>query len=73
MVKTLTKTSLFGVPSLETVRAIDDVDTVAAVTAAHYRLGARMRELEAQFELKAIELRAAFRAEVAEALSSEEE
>jgi hypothetical protein len=36
---------------------------VAAFTAAHFRLAARMRELEAQFEAKACELRAAFLAE----------
>jgi len=56
---------LFGVPSLETARRIDDVDTVEAMAAAHYRLCARMRELEMQFEVKAAELRSAFLAEIA--------
>ena len=66
MTKTLTKPALFGVPSLEVARAIDDSDKVEALHAAHYRLTARMRELEQQFEAKASELRAAFLAEVAE-------
>jgi hypothetical protein len=41
-----TKPNLFGVPSLETARAIDDSDKAAGLQAAHYRLSARMRELE---------------------------
>ena len=56
---------IFGVPSLETAQRIDDVDMVEAMQAAHYRLCARMRELEMQFEVKASELRAAFLAEIA--------
>jgi len=59
-----TKSAIFGVPSLETARAIDDSDKVAAAQAAHYRLERRMAELEAQFEAKASELRAAFVAEL---------
>jgi len=39
---------------------------VSAFQAAHYRLTARMGELEQQFEIKASELRAAFVAEIAE-------
>jgi len=66
MTKTLTKPSLFGVPSLETAQRIDDMDKVDAIHAAHFRLQTRMRELETQFEAKASELRAAFLAEVAE-------
>ena len=62
--RSITKPS-FGVPSLETAQRIDDVDKVEALHAAHYRLTARMRELETQFEAKASELRAAFLAEVA--------
>jgi hypothetical protein len=56
---------VFGVPSLETASRIDDADSVAKAEAAHYRLTARMRELEQQFEAKASELRAAFLAELA--------
>jgi hypothetical protein len=63
MTKALQK-QLFGVPSLETAKRIDDVDMVEAMQAAHYRLCARMRELELQFEAKASELRAAFLAEI---------
>ena len=61
---TTAKSAIFGVPSLETARAIDDSDKVAAAQAAHFRLSARMRELELQFEAKANELRAAFVAEL---------
>jgi hypothetical protein len=56
---------IFGVPSLETADRIDNSDKVAAFEAAHYRCGARMRELECQFEAKASEIRAAFVAECA--------
>jgi hypothetical protein len=65
MTKALQK-QIFGVPSLETAQRIDDVDRVEAMAAAHYRLCARMRELEVQFEAKASELRAAFLAEIHE-------
>jgi len=64
MAKQLIK-QIFGVPSLETANRIDDADNVAKAEAASYRLAARMRELEAQFETKASELRAAFLAEIA--------
>ncbi len=60
------KPNLFGVPSLETARAIDDSDKAAGLQAAHYRLSARMRELEAQYDVKASELRAAFVSECPE-------
>ena len=67
MAKTaIAKASIFGIPSLETARRIDDVDKVESMQAAHYRLCARMRELETQFEAKASELRAAFLAEISE-------
>jgi hypothetical protein len=62
----LAKSTIFGVPSLETAGRIDDSDKVSAFEAAHYRCRARMSELEAQFEVKASESRAAFVAEVAE-------
>ena len=63
MSKALQK-QIFGVPSLETAQRIDDVGMVEAMQAAHYRLCARMRELELQFEAKASELRSAFLAEI---------
>jgi hypothetical protein len=59
MNKHLTK-QIFGVPSIETVSRIDDSDATNAACAASYRFNSRMRELEAQFEAKASELRAAF-------------
>jgi hypothetical protein len=63
---------IFGVPSLETARAIDDSDKVAAAQAARYRLERRMAELEAQFEAKASELRAAFVAELTQICGGED-
>jgi len=71
MAKSLTK-QLFGVPSLETARRIDDSDKVEALQASHYRLTARMRELEEQFEAKASDLRTAFLAEVLEIHGAEQ-
>jgi hypothetical protein len=71
MVKLPTK-QIFGVPSLETTSQIDDVDSVTRAQAVHYRLQARMHELESQFESKASELRAAFVAEMAEIFSTGE-
>ncbi len=68
-----TKPTIFGVPSLEIARAIDDSDKAASLQAAHYRLSARMRELEQQFDVKASERRAAFVAEWAEILGAVEE
>jgi hypothetical protein len=56
---------IFGVPSTETAARIDDSDATNAACAAHFRFNARMRELEAQFEAKASELRAAFLGELA--------
>ena len=55
-----TKPQLFGVPSLETATRIDNVDMVEAIHAAEYRVRARMRQLECEFEVKAAELRQAF-------------
>jgi hypothetical protein len=60
MMKAVAKQNLFGVPSLETAGRIDNSDIVNAVNAAHYRLAARMRQLECEFEVKAAELRQAF-------------
>jgi hypothetical protein len=65
MAKALQK-QLFGVPSLETARRADDSDKVAALEASHYRLTARMRELEQRFDEEASKLRQAFLAEVLE-------
>lgn len=64
MSKALQK-QIFGMPSLETASRIDDSDATNAACAASYRFNSRMRELEAQFEAKASELRAAFLAELA--------
>ena len=58
--------SPFGVPSLETASRIDNVDKTTAFTAAHYRMTARLRQLECEFEAKASEICTAFLAEVAE-------
>ena len=66
-----TKPTIFGVPSLETARAIDDSDKAAGLQAAHYQLYPRMREL--QFDAKASELRAAFVAECGEIIGRGEE
>ena len=68
-----TKPNLFGVPSLETARAIDDSDKAAGLQAAHYRLSARMRELEARYDSEASKLRAAFIIECAEIIGAVEE
>jgi hypothetical protein len=70
MNKHLTK-QIFGVPSLATAEAIDDSDKCTALDAAHYRLSARMREIELQFEAKASELRQAYLAECAAIHSGE--
>jgi hypothetical protein len=70
MNKHLTKQP-FGVPSLATAEAIDNSDKVSALRAAHFRLTARMRELESQFEAKASELRNAYLNEVAAIHQSE--
>jgi hypothetical protein len=64
MSKALQK-QIFGMPSIETASRIDDSDATNAACAASYRFNSRMRELEAQFEAKASELRAAFLAELA--------
>jgi hypothetical protein len=64
--KSLAKPTAFGVPSLETASRIDGSDAVNAACAAQYRFKARMNELDAQFEVKASEVRAAFLAELAE-------
>jgi hypothetical protein len=71
MIRTVAKAA-FGVPSLETGSRIDDSDAANAACAAHYRYSARLRELEAHFEQKASELRAAYLAELA-ALRDEDE
>lgn len=64
MKQTVAKT--FGVPSIETASRIDDSDATNAACAAHYRYTARMRQLEAEFEAKASELRAAYITELGE-------
>ena len=62
----LTKSTTFGIPSLETATRIDDSDAAHAACAAQFRYQARMHELQSQFEAKASEIRAAFLAELAE-------
>lgn len=59
MAKSIIKQT-FGVPSLEIAARIDASDICAGLGAAAYRFTARMRELEAQFEAKASELRQAY-------------
>jgi hypothetical protein len=49
------------------------LDGVAKAEAAHYRLTARMRELEQQFEAKASELRAAYLRELGVIFGAEDE
>ena len=68
----LAKSTIFGVPSLETAGRIDDSDKVSAFGAAHFRCQTRLRELESQFEEKAGEIRAALVAEVAEIIGEME-
>jgi hypothetical protein len=46
----LTKSIIFGVPSMETAGRIDDSDKVSAIEAARFRCQTRLRELEQQFE-----------------------
>jgi hypothetical protein len=67
------KAPMFGVPSLEVAGRIDNQDAVCRLRAAHYRLAARLHELEARFEEKASELRRAFLDETSEILSGSEE
>jgi hypothetical protein len=57
---------VFGVPSAEVTDRIGASDKVAMARAANFRFECRMRELEAQFETKAAELRDAFLNELAE-------
>jgi hypothetical protein len=64
--KSLSKPTAFGMPSMETASRIDDSDAANAACAAQYRFNARMNELDAQFEVKASEVRAAFLVELAE-------
>jgi hypothetical protein len=62
---------IFGVPSLEVSTRIDTSDQACKAQAAHYRCQSRLRELEAQFEQKASEIRSAFVAELAEIVGLE--
>ena len=68
-----TQPTIFGVPSLETARAIDDSDKAAGLQAAHYRLYPRMRELEQQFDAKPSEPLAAFAAACGEIIGRGEQ
>jgi hypothetical protein len=60
MNRQISKQQIFGVPSIETTSRIEEVDKVSGLEAAHYRCGARMRELEARFETEASKIRAEF-------------
>jgi hypothetical protein len=66
MVRNQVTKQIFGVPSLETSSRIDTNDQACRANAAHYRCQSRMRQLEAEFEAKASEIRSAFVAELAE-------
>jgi hypothetical protein len=70
MNKAMTKAP-FGAPSLATAEAIDNSDKVSALHAAGYRYGARVREIELQFEAKIAELRQAHLDEVTDIHGSE--
>jgi hypothetical protein len=70
---TIIKADRFGVPSLEVSNRIANENSVRALQASHYRLSARMRELEAQFEVKASELRQAFLDESSKILNGDGE
>jgi hypothetical protein len=65
MNRQVSKPNMLGVVTLETASRIDASDKVSALHAAHYRLNARLHELETQFEAKAAELREAYLGEVA--------
>lgn len=66
MTKLPSTKQIFGVPSIETATRIDDSDRCTRAAAEHYRLCARMRQLESEFEEKASALRAAFTVSMAE-------
>jgi hypothetical protein len=65
MAKQALSKQIFGIPSLETARAIDDSDAIAAHNAASFRMQTRLRELDSMYEVKAREIRAAFLQEIA--------
>ena len=69
----LTKSTIFGVPSMETAGRIDDSDKVSAFEAARFRCQTRLRELEQQFEVKASEIRKAFITVAAEIIEQDAE
>jgi hypothetical protein len=73
MHKQVTKANnIFWAPGLDVARSISDSDVAAAIQAAEYRFSASMRSLEAAFEQKASELRAAFLKEVQDACGEAE-
>ena len=71
MTRQVSKPNIFWAPSLETVRKIDDEDTVKSIETARYRFAARMADLERCYDEQASMLRAAFVAEVAALYPSE--
>ncbi|MFZ0497113.1 MAG: hypothetical protein WBE80_07855 [Methylocella sp.] len=65
MARQVSKPEIFWAPSLETVRKIDDDDTIKSIESAQYRFAASMADLERCYDEQASTLRAAFVAEVA--------
>lgn len=65
MAKSISRPDVFWSPSLDTVRRIDNDDTIHAIEAARYRFNASMADLERRYDAEASKLRAAFVAEVA--------
>jgi hypothetical protein len=71
MARQVSKPNIFWAPSLETVRKIDDEDTVTSIETARYRFSASMADLERCYDEQASTLRSAFVAEVAALYQSE--
>jgi hypothetical protein len=59
MAKALTK-PIFGLPSVETIAAVEITQTSHELQSATFKFQAKMRELERAFEAKAGELRAEY-------------
>jgi hypothetical protein len=70
--KALTKPT-FGFPSAEVIGWIGTWDSVSALHAAQSRYGARLSELEAQFEVRAAKLHESYLCEVIQIHSDDEE
>jgi hypothetical protein len=70
--KALTKPT-FGFLSAEVIGRIGTWDGVSALHAAQYRYGARLSELEAQFEARAAKLHESYLSEVIQIHGGDEE